>query len=573
MFTHGAAGSITNPAGSGTVTINFPPDPFLNYTADSFGPANAVGSALKLMMDKSGDSRSVTIDLLPGNEIVTPNHVNLIADLTSPGRLTIDGHHRVLELDDQGTLLTVGDGVTLTLRNITLRGINDNTDHLIEIQSRGRLILGEGVTLTDNKTSGDAGGICVRGGELVMNDGVVIKKMEAFVTALSSGTKGGGVLISNKGRFVMHGGIIGGENASDGNVYSGTSYYGGQGSGGVSVLDGSFDMYNGIIQSNTASTSYGGVGVFQGGTFTMYRGTIKNNTAKGSGVGISSGGAFTMNGAEAIIEDNTGQGNGSGGGVLNGGTFTMYAGTIQGNKTIGESSGGGVYNGGTFTMYAGGTIQGNTATQEYSGGGVYSGGNFIMDGGTIKGNSALGTSSSYQGESAGGVLAGGTFNMSGGIIGGVAPGDANTTAALGGASANGVCVRLGTFTMSGGIIMGNTANTTNNYGVSVVRNVSHGTFTIMGSAVITPENKVFLAFYTAPRRTIITIGGILDHSPAANIIFEDPDSPPSAGTMLLKADSSALITENYDKFLYNGVANHINSSPVNEDGFWYGVYQ
>jgi hypothetical protein len=585
VFTHGTAETVTNPAGIGTVTINFPPDPFLNYTVNTFGPAGAAGSALKLMMDRSGDHRSVTIELSAGTERITPNSVNLIADFTSPGRLTIDGRRRVLKLDDPGTLLTVGEGVTLTLRNITLMGNNDNTGPLVEVQSRGRLILGEGVTITDNKTAGVSGGVWVNGGELVMNDGAVIKKMELLFNNYASGEfKGGGVFVSNRGRFIMYEGTIGGENSSDGNMMfpsSGSGTTGG--SGGVSVLDGSFDMYGGIIQFNSADIGdynhcFGGVGVFAGGSFTMYGGTIKENMALGGGVGVLYGGSFTMNGAEAVIGYNTGQG---GGGVHNSGTFTLYAGSIKENMAAGGNSGGGVYNNGTFTMH-GGTIEKNTAAGEHSGGGVRNGGTFTMhNGAVIKGNKALSTVIDYQRESGGGVMNGGTFDMYGGTIGGENQGDANTVAVSSGANANGVCVCLGTFTMSGGIIKGNTAAGTNNYGVSVIRNVSNGAFIITGQAVVRQENRVFLSPCPFNNyKTVITIGGGLDNSAAANIIYADPASAPAPGTALLTASSSGLIAENYDKFLYNGAPDKIDSTAhslaESDYGYptrLYGVYQ
>jgi hypothetical protein len=281
-----------------------------------------------------------------------------------------------------------------------------------------------------------------------------------------------------------------------------------------------------------------------------------------------------MNGAEAIIEHNIGQG--GSGGVSNEGTFTIYAGIIQNNTAIGASSGGGVSNGGIFTMHDG-TIRNNTVTGERGGGGVSNGGTFNMKGGTIKGNKVLGTSNSYQRESGGGVLVGGSFNMTGGIIGGNDLSDANT-AAGGGANANGVCVNLGTFTMSGGIITGNIASGTNNYGVSVVRNMSNGFFTMTGAALVSLENAVFLNPNTKPFTTLI-IGGALDNSPAANIIYGNPNTPPNVATALVQASSSETIAANYDKFLYNGVPNHIDSTPVLEltpiyaGTYWYGVYK
>jgi hypothetical protein len=274
----------------------------------------------------------------------------------------------------------------------------------------------------------------------------------------------------------------------------------------------------------------------------MYRGIIKNNTGLVGGVGISEG-TFTMNGAEAVIEDNTGH---RVGGVSNGGTFNMYAGIIQGNTTPGF--GGGVSNGGTFTMYDG-TIKKNMVGG--NGGGVSNNGIFNMNGGTIKENTAL--------SHGGGVSNGETFNMKGGTIGGENPGDANT-APIG----NGVSTYRD-FAMSGGIITGNTG--INNYGVYVTGSYSDGAFVMSGSAQVTQDNVVFLDPGGYPRYAIV-IDGVLSVSPAANIIHASP----TTGAKLLLADSSALITENIDKFLYDGGSVHIDSAPY-YDGGWYGVYK
>jgi hypothetical protein len=223
-----------------------------------------------------------------------------------------------------------------------------------------------------------------------------------------------------------------------------------------------------------------------------------------------------------------------------------------------SSSGGGVYNSGIFIMNGMDiVIEDNTVNSEiYVGGGIGNSGTFIMNAGTIKRNKTLLTLPNHapKGMAGGGIYNGGTFTMNGGTIGGN-PSDANTAAN----GANGVYGSSG-FTMSGGIITGNTAAGTNNYGVYIWG----GSFTMTESAQVTQDNVVFLR-----SASTIAIDGALANSPTANIV-RDSSSP---GTKLLKASSSALFTENYNKFLYNGAPDHINSSPVIEGGFWYGVYQ
>jgi hypothetical protein len=405
------------------------------------------------------------------------------------------------------------------------------------------------VTLTENQTTGEVGGVWVNGGELVLNDGAAIKKMS--VTAIASYStvfsKGGGVLISNRGKLTMNGGLIGGEDASEGTTVSVTQYSG----GGVLVLDGSFDMYGGTIQFNTVQKPYGGAAVYNNATFNMYGGIIRENTANS----VSSSG-----------------------GIFNKGTFTIYDGIIQENTAQAESSGGGVFNAGESNSHArftmnGGTIQKNTAQGSYSGGGVLasSDGTFTMNAGTIKGNSAAGEASYPSG---GGVHTLTEFIMNGGTIGDENPNDsvddANTTAF----GANGVFVGSGDFTMAGGKIMGNTKAGTNNYGVYINSSPYHDNnlvrFVISGPAQVAAANRVFLKKGKNLRPTI-TIDEPLSAQPVANIIIDNP----SAGEKILRASSPAVIGNNLSRFTYDDQNNHITSSVSgpDSDGYYYGVYQ
>jgi hypothetical protein len=403
------------------------------------------------------------------------------------------------------------------------------------------------VTLTENQTTGEVGGVWVNGGELVLNDGAAIKKMSATTISdkpNSAPSKGGGVLIGNRGKLTMNGGLIGGEDAAEGTTVSVTQYSG----GGVLVLDGSFDMYGGTIQFNTVQDAYGGAGVYNNATFNMYGGIIRENTAQGSH---------------------------SGGGIFNKGTFTIYDGIIQENTAQADSSGGGVFNAGKsnspahFTMN-GGTIQKNTAQGRYSGGGAAnsSDGTFTMNAGTIKGNSASGTEMS-----GGGVYTLTKFIMKGGTIGDENPHDSVDDANTAAFGANGAFVDSGHFTMSGGKITGNTKAGTNNYGVyinSSLANNNIGTFIISGPAQVAADNRVFLKKGKNLRPTI-TIDEPLSAQPAANIIIDNP----SAGDNILRASSSELIGNNLSRFTYDRQDNHITSSVggPDSDGYYYGVYQ
>lgn len=190
---------------------------------------------------------------------------------------------------------------------------------------------------------------------------------------------GGGVAVN--GTFNMYGGIITGHK-----LYN---------NAGVSVEGGNavFNMYGGAVSGNAAENNGGGVYVHTGAVFNMYNGTITGNTAGNNGGGVYLLGTFTME--NGTISGNTAVR--SGGGVhIGGGTFTMSAGTIgssTGSTIRNEAAnGGGVYvDGGTFNMIGTNSttpqVFGNYADTEGSGVYVHSGQFRIAKGVLITNNS------------------------------------------------------------------------------------------------------------------------------------------------------------------------------------------
>jgi len=183
------------------------------------------------------------------------------------------------------------------------------------------------ITLTSNKANGYYKLIGAPISTITVESGGVLKIDGIIITNSSQS----GVIVKEKGLFILYSGEISGNNA-----------YGYM----VGIA------YGFILR---------GGGVYNNGTFEMHGGKISNNYAHFSASG------------EVV---------GEGGGVYNMGTFKMYGGEILNNFV--QSSGGGVYNGGTFTM-SGGTISNNGAS--YSGGGVFNRGTFDRSGGTISNNS------------------------------------------------------------------------------------------------------------------------------------------------------------------------------------------
>jgi hypothetical protein len=213
----------------------------------------------------------------------------------------------------------VGDGVTLTLKNITFKGSTTNNAPLIKVETGGTLVLEKGAVITgntnttsttDNTTSTDlGGGVYVNsGGTLNLEDG-------AYITANTAFSTGGGVYVkgianSTGGTFNMSGGEISGNKASIGVAPNGT------GGGGVYVADEStFIMSGGDIKGNVSNRSGGGVCGSNKGTFTMNGGTISGKTAIrfGGGVYVTRGsgstGVFTKKPAGSSTTSGTIYGN------------------------------------------------------------------------------------------------------------------------------------------------------------------------------------------------------------------------------------------------------------------------
>jgi hypothetical protein len=483
--------------------------------------------------DLSGGDNAVYI-LGAGNEDMA---AKTVSNTKGPVIVTIDGGGRAVTLTGTGSLIAVGNNVTLVLRNITLSGrgnksdiSNRNNAALVQVENKGKLELETGVRITANYSRPSfGGGVDVNfGGAFTMNGG----EISGNTADSSDSAAGGGVYVDTGGTFTMNGGEISGNTASSS---SSTSSFSDAYGGGVCVdTGGTFTMNGGEISGNTASSlsfyaasySYGG-GVYANGTFIMSGGKISGNTAdsysyssyssysRGGGVYAGSSGTFTMSGGE--ISDNTATTTTSfsaasysyGGGVYANGAFAMSGGKISGNKASITSSfdtpattsssyrsdayGGGVCANGTFTM-SGGEISGNTADSSslsyyyspYSYGGgvcVYTSGNFVMNGGEISGNIASSSSpssdvSSYSYSYGGGVCVyvKGTFTMNGGEISG------NTASSSSGSSPSSYSYAYGggisvtndvTVNINGGEISGNTASS---YGYSGYSSLGGGVY-------------------------------------------------------------------------------------------------
>jgi len=173
------------------------------------------------------------------------------------------------------------------------------------------------ITLTSNKTDGEffkligAAGVSTIN---INNDGVL--KLEGITVTHLSDATGSGVTI-NEGSILI---LINGEISDNTNDIIG---------GGVNNR-GTFMMHGGVISGNNANFSGGGVAVSYNGVFRMYGGKILGNTAMYGG-GVSNGCTFKMFGGE--ISGNTASKDGGGVHSIYG-VFNRFGGTIYDNKSV-----------------------------------------------------------------------------------------------------------------------------------------------------------------------------------------------------------------------------------------------
>jgi len=479
-------------------------------------PGNSLAEKLGWLKENAVDGAEYYIPVNK-NENLAPQ------DLSYDGKkisITLKGdtQARTVSLSDNGSLFTVGTGVTLILdSNIILKGRTDNNKSLITINSGGFLetnaqskITGNGnyncwqagvyinenatFTMNDGEISGNKAGGC--GGVWV--EGTFIMSGGEISDNIVNGNSGGGVWVAG-GTFTMSGtakisrNIVEGDSGGEGggvHMYkensegvklpSGTfTMNGGEisgneawGSGGVSIHYGIFNMSGTAKISRNTATKWGsgGVKVYGDSTFNMTGGEISNNTVNsGCGGGVLVEGTLNMSGTAKISGNNViGIGddtwNAGGGVCVYSGKFTMEGGEISDNHVYGceLSEAGGIFvGGGDFTMISG-TICYNTATN--GGGGVKVAnrtGKFTMKGGTISNN---------KGKYGGGVDAGGgttddfggTFIMDDGEISGNKATNA-TDSSGGGVNVGGNGTSAATFTMNGGKIFGNKAEGNGDY--------------------------------------------------------------------------------------------------------------
>jgi predicted outer membrane repeat protein len=277
---------------------------------------------------------------LDSSEEMSPPIPSLYHDAPSsancPQRVVIEGNGKTVILTSTGTLLTVGPGVELTLRNITLKGVSNNSAPLILVDGGTVTLETAGIVRGNRNTHspGYGGGVAVQGDGTFYLDGGEIRENLAY-------GYGGGVYVENGAAFLRGGSVYLNTAGSGGGVgiyrrasafpralvqLSGTTVIEGNtatdSGGGVYLQDYEADktkleMYGGSIRNNIAllGSGGGGVCVFNYGTFDMSGGEIRNNTAVNPGGGVSVSyqytvAAFNMSGGTILENDSLDNGDG-----------------------------------------------------------------------------------------------------------------------------------------------------------------------------------------------------------------------------------------------------------------------
>jgi hypothetical protein len=365
--------------------------------------------------DKDWSLQKAVNEAEDGGTVVIHKYVLLDKTLTIPEGKTVtikadkseDGEYydiRAAKNADLtgGKLIEVGEGRTLNLENITVRGNRAkvaNGNGLINVH--GTLNLGENSVVRDTRlSSSDTAAVRVSGSGAVLN-------MENGSTVTKNSRNTGSsqyvapILVTDHAVFNMKGGTITKNTAVDEVTNTYPEY-----SSGVLLTGGaSMNMTGGTISENKAHTgsavlldagtsmvidgedvliennqnvknkdyprACGGT-VRSDGSLTLKNGTLRNNTSfnVGGAIAVGRSGSFEMTGG--LVENNTATG--SGGGIyLYGKDLKLSAGTIQNNKA--GSEGGGVYVEGNLTQgYATATFESTLVkdnTASIMGGGVW----------------------------------------------------------------------------------------------------------------------------------------------------------------------------------------------------------
>ena len=352
----GGSGTAAASAGSGSVVITY---------------AHVVGTGTSASCTKAAlDAAVAAGGLVTFNCGGSP--VTIVDNLTITQNTTLDGTGQQVTLDgnQQGTVVTVSGGVTVTVTALTITGgqvgattggggiLNQGTLTVSNSNISGNVAtfagggianeVGGTLTVSNSNISGNASGDTItigRGGGI--NNGGTLTVMSSTISGNTSGVTtrpGNGGGIYNSGTVTLS------ESTVSGNTVPGST-----GDGGGIGNAGTLTVISSTISGNKVGNTGGGI-YNVSGKVTLTSSTVSGNTASGNG----GGGMSTFGTGTVTVTNSTVSGNsaGLGGGILsNYGTLTVTNSTVSGN------SGGGIESdvGSTATLISS-IVAGNTAS-------------------------------------------------------------------------------------------------------------------------------------------------------------------------------------------------------------------
>ena len=228
---------------------------------------------LQRELDKAADGATVYVENdISYTGVLAPNLAKRITLASPPGQTNV-----LLRASNyaSGAFLRLTDAAAdVTLTNLVVDGnksAGTQRDRFIDIQA-GHLTLNAGTELRDVQQQ-PAGSIRVLDpGELVMNDGAVLRGFvnAQWGTCVLAGSGGA------SGRFTMNGGLITG----CASTYTGSGDAGSYGGAVYTWGGGIFDMRGGLITGNTALNACAGVAAYQGHFILSGTASVTNNAGE-----------------------------------------------------------------------------------------------------------------------------------------------------------------------------------------------------------------------------------------------------------------------------------------------------
>lgn len=321
-----AAGLGAGIAGIAALAGGVAPADAATFTVTNLGDSGT-GSLRQALIDANGAAGADTVDFqagLTGTILLTTGQLDITDSVTVQGpgaaAISVSGNSasRVFYLYNSASTLDV------TISGLTIdSGAASIGAGIVDF---GENLMLDDVTLRNNTSSGDGGGLWANG--LTMTIGI----NNSRITGNTAGDDGGGIYINNVAAMTIQGSTIANNSAS------------GRGGGAYFYIP--VDLLTvdtTTISGNTATASGGGLAFFYGSAGA----SISNSTLSGNS-GFQGGGMFFYLPLEPLtVENCTISGNqattGDGGGIY---LYTLYAGTselrhttIAGNSAVGNGGG------------------------------------------------------------------------------------------------------------------------------------------------------------------------------------------------------------------------------------------